>query len=90
MSPLLKPGSPDFSPPKPAVKVVPPPQDLRDDLAAGRKGVARAYLEGAEIASAGRIDAIVVIPKDFAPGAAAPAEYWASTVSAPSSSCAGA
>ena len=80
LSPLVKPGAPVFDPPKPAVVIVPAPQELKDDFAKSRGAVATAYLGGRFTVTAqgrpSRLDSIVVIPKGFGPGAAPEAQYW--------------
>jgi ABC-2 type transport system permease protein len=80
LSPLLKPGAPVFTPPKPAIVLLPPPSDLVDDFARDRGDAAYAYLNGAVTVTAlgrpARLNSIVVIPKGFAPGTAIDAKYW--------------
>jgi ABC-2 type transport system permease protein len=78
LSPLLKPGAPVFTPPKPAIVLIPPPADLAEDFARERGEAAYAYLNGEiSVTAQGRptrLGSIVVIPKGFGPGAEA--KYW--------------
>jgi len=77
LSPLLKQGAAVFTPPHPDVVLLPAPPDLSEDLAAGHSAAALAYLTGSKsLGETRRLSAIVVIPKDFAPGSAAEAQYW--------------
>jgi ABC-2 type transport system permease protein len=80
LSPILKADAPVFTPPKPAIVLVPPPPELVEDFAAERGDSAYAYLNGSAPVTAlgrpARLNSIVVIPKDFAPGRAQTAKYW--------------
>jgi len=76
LSPLVRAGAPVFTPPAPAVAVVPPPKDLAADLAAGRHGQAVAYLTGAQSPHSRRLTSIVFIPRGFGPGSRVAAQYW--------------
>jgi ABC-2 type transport system permease protein len=80
LSPLVKSGSPLFTPLPYEIMVAPPPPELVQDFAAGRHDVALSYLTGGGIVTvygrARRLDSIVVIPKGFAPGTPAEAQYW--------------
>lgn len=78
LAPLLQPGATGFTPPRPAVVLVPPPADLVADFE-GELGVAPyAYLNGeaALPSRSDRLHSIVVIPKGFGPGSALEAKYW--------------
>ena len=80
LSPLLKPGAPVFTPPKPAIVLVPPPPELVEDLSQDRGDSAYAYLNGAVSVTAlgrpARLNSIVVVPKGFGPGTTLDAKYW--------------
>lgn len=80
LSPLLRAGAPAFAPPKPAVALIPPPDDLVTDFAQDRGDAAYAYLSGSVAVTAmgrpSRLNTIVVIPKGFGPGAGVDARYW--------------
>lgn len=80
LSPLIRAGAPAFTPPRPSVVLVSPPQDLIDDFTRDRGDAAYAYLSGAltvtALGSPARLNSIVVIPRGFGPGAAPDAKYW--------------
>ncbi|GAA0575594.1 ABC transporter permease [Rhizomicrobium electricum] len=80
LSPLLRAGAPVFTPPRPDLVLVPPPEDLVRDFAQDRGDAAYAYLSGGAAVTAlgrpNRLNTIVVIPKGFAPGAGVEAKYW--------------
>lgn len=77
---VLKQDAPAFDPPRRSVILVPAPEELRADFVAGRRETALAYLQGAlSVTAAGRasrLNSIVFIPKDYAPGTSHDAQYW--------------
>jgi len=78
LSDFLRAGAPVFTPPDPHYALVPAPSELAADR--DMSAVARDYLEGKrQVTVAGQpstLSVIIVIPKGFAPGAAAAAQYW--------------
>ncbi len=81
LAPYLKKDAPAFNAPQPAVVLVPPPPELTRDFTAGRRDVAKTYLDGSvpvtALGHAQRLSSIIVIPKDFGPKTA-DAQYWSS------------
>ncbi len=81
LSAYLRAGVPAFTPPEPRLVLAAAPGDLAAAADNNLGPIARAYLTGdRKIFVAGRpaeLSAIIVIPKDFAPGAPTAAQYWA-------------
>ena len=80
LSGTLRAGAPVFTPPRPRFALAPAPGELAAANGNNIRAVARLYLTGEhKLIIAGRpakLFAIVVIPKDFAPGAPVAAQYW--------------
>ena len=76
----VRPNAPGFAAPDPQYVLVPASGDLARASRGNFASLARAYLTGEQkVLAAGRpasLSAIVVIPKDFAPGAPAAAQFW--------------
>ena len=80
LSRTVRAGSPPFVPPRPHYVLAPAPHDLAAANGDDIRGPARAYLAGERQAALEgqpvKLDGIVFIPKDFAPGAPVAAQYW--------------